>query len=293
MLSQWFDRRRGLVTSMSGAIVGFSFAASPALLLTLIDIDGFRTAWRLMAVALVLVVGTVIVVLFRVSPETSGLVIDGGRVELMADGSEPAPAIVGTDEDFTRAQALRDVRFWAVTVPVVALSSTSTALTFHIVDFGAELGLSDSEVVRIFLPIAFVSVPITLLGGWLVDALSPLVVAIAMCVAQLVMYITVGHIDTTVAAVTAVAAWGFSQGCFGPLTTAAIPRLFGRRHLGSISGIQMSAMVIGSAIGPALFALVKSIAGSYQTALWISSAVPATGLVFAIAGVQIGRRASL
>ena len=285
MVSQWFDRRRGLVTSMSGAIGGFAFAASPALLLALIDIDGFRTAWRIMAVGLVLVVGAVIVVLYRVSPETSGLVLDGGRVQPMADGSDPAPAIIGTDADKTRGEALRDVRFWAVTIPVVALSSTSTALTFHIVDFGAELGLSDSEIVRIFLPIAFVSVPITLLGGWLVDVLSPLIVAMAMCVAQLVMYLTVGHIDATAAAVVAVAAWGFSQGCFGPLTTAAIPRLFGRRYLGSISGIQMSAMVIGSAIGPALFALVKSTAGSYQTALWISAVVPAGGLALALAGL--------
>jgi MFS family permease len=203
----------------------------------------------------------------------------------MADGSDPAPAIIGTDADKTRGEALRDVRFWAVTIPVVALSSTSTALTFHIVDFGAELGLSDSEIVRIFLPIAFVSVPITLLGGWLVVVLSPLIVAMAMCVAQLVMYLTVGHIDATAAAVVAVAAWGFSQGCFGPLTTAAIPRLFGRRYLGSISGIQMSAMVIGSAIGPALFALVKSTAGSYQTALWISAVVPAGGLALALAGL--------
>ncbi len=98
MLSQWFDRRRGIVTSASGAVVGFAFAASPALLLTLIDVNGFRTAWRLMAVALVVVIGSMIVLLFRVSPETSGLVIDGGRAEPTDDDS---PSIVGTDVDLT------------------------------------------------------------------------------------------------------------------------------------------------------------------------------------------------
>jgi OFA family oxalate/formate antiporter-like MFS transporter len=39
--------------------------------------------------------------------------------------------------------------------------------------------------------------------------------------------------------------------------------------------------VIGSAVGPALFALVDSIAGSYRVALWISMAVPGLGLVLA------------
>ncbi|MEZ5297317.1 MAG: hypothetical protein R2697_13855 [Ilumatobacteraceae bacterium] len=60
-----------------------------------------------------------------------------------------------------------------MTLPVAALSSTGTALTFHIVDIGAEIGLTDDEIVRIFLPIAFVSVPVTLVNGWLIDRCHP------------------------------------------------------------------------------------------------------------------------
>jgi OFA family oxalate/formate antiporter-like MFS transporter len=281
MVAQWFDRRRGLVTSVANTFVSFSFAASPALLLALIDLGGFRSAWRILAVGLLVVVATVVVLLYRESPESSGLVIDGGLAEPHREGAPPQ--LVGTDDDLTRRVAVRDIRFWAVTAPIAALSSTSTALTFHIVDFGAEVGLTDTEVVRIFVPIAFVSIPSTLIAGWLVDIVSPLKLAAAMSVAQLIMYATVARIDTPAFAVIAVAAWGVSQGCFAPLTSAALPRLFGRRHLGEIAGAQMSALVIGSAIGPALFALVQSITGRYQVALWISMAVPAVGL--GLAGV--------
>jgi MFS transporter, OFA family, oxalate/formate antiporter len=279
MVAQWFDRRRGLVTSVANTFVGFSFAASPALLLALIDLGGFRTAWRILAVALLAVVATVVVLLYRESPESSGLVIDGGRAEPRHDHAPPV--VIGTDTDLDRRAAVRDIRFWAVTAPIAALSSTSTALTFHIVDFGGEVGLTDSEVVRIFIPIAFVSIPSTLVAGWLIDVVSPLKIAAAMSVAQIVMYLTVARIDTPVFAVVAVAAWGISQGCFAPLTSAALPRLFGRRHLGEIAGAQMSALVIGSAIGPAMFALVQSVAGSYEVALWISMVVPASGMVLA------------
>ncbi|MEQ8438844.1 MAG: MFS transporter [Ilumatobacter fluminis] len=282
MISQWFDRRRGVVTSFSNAFMSFAFAASPAFLLWLIDLDGFRTAWRLMAAVLVVVMGAIIVVFFRESPEASGLVIDGGLAEREANGAMRAKAPVGTDRDLTRGQALRDPRFWAVTLPVAALSSTGTALTFHIVDIGAEIGLTDDEIVRIFLPIAFVSVPVTLINGWLIDKVTPVLIALVMCAAQLLMYFTVSSIDTTWTAVLAIGAWGTSQGCFAPLTSAAVPRLFGRRHLGAISGVQMSAMVIGSAIGPALFALVKSLAGSYEAALWISAVVPAAALALSV-----------
>ena len=278
MVAQWFDRRRGLVTSVANTFVSFAFAASPALLLAVIDLSGFRSAWRLLAVGLVVVIGSLVVLLYRESPETSGLVIDGGLAETTDDG---APVLIGTDDDLTRDEAVRDLRFWAITAPIAALSSTATALTFHIVDFGAEVGLTDDEIVRIFVPIAFVAIPSTLIAGWLVDIVSPLKLAAAMSIAQLVMYATITQLDSPAFAVVAIAAWGISQGCFAPLTSAALPRLFGRRHLGEIAGAQMSALVIGSAIGPAFFALVQSVTGGYDAALWISMIVPASGLVLA------------
>lgn len=278
MISQWFDRRRGLVTSGANAVMSFLFASAPALLLALIQAHGFRSAWRLLAVGLVVVAGTVVVVLYRSSPEASGLLIDGGG---RADPAATGPAVIGHDDDLDRDAAVRDRRFWAVTVPVVALASTSTALTFHILDLGTELGIADDRIVRIFVPIAFVSVPVSLLGGWLIDTISPLIVAAFMSAAQVVMYLAVGQLDTPAGAVVAIGAWGLSQGCFGPITSAALPRLFGRRHLGAISGLQMSAMVVGSAVGPALFALMKTTVGSYQSALWLSTVVPLAGFVLA------------
>ncbi len=293
MIAQWFDRRRGLVTAMSSAIVSFSFAAAPALFLALIDIDGFRTAWRIMAIVLVVVVGSVIVTFYRVSPEAAGIEIDGRSRTAIPTGPAPtviAP-IVGTDDDATRSQALRDVRFWALTIPVAALASTSTAITFHIVDLGSELGLTDDEIVRIFVPIAFVSVPVSLITGWLIDRITPLMIAAAMAFAQLIMYPMVGFLDVGWGAALAVLMWGVSQGCFSALTSAAIPKVFGRRHLGAVSGAQMSAMVIGSAIGPAFFALVQSITGGYRAALWISTVIPAVGLLLAVESLRRHRGA--
>jgi predicted MFS family arabinose efflux permease len=223
--------------------------------------------------------GAVVVVFFRPSPEGAGLVIDGGVADPADDG---AGRPVGTDADATREVAVRDRRFWAVTIPVVAMASTGTALTFHILDLGEELGIADDRIVRIFLPIAIVSVPVTLVSGWLVDTIPPIAVAGFMSACQLVMYLTVPHLGGGVWSIVAIVSWGATQGCYAPLTSAALPRLFGRRHLGAIAGVQMSAMVIGSAVGPALFALVESTLGSYRQALWISATVPLAGLVLAV-----------
>lgn len=278
MISQWFERRRGIVTSASNATMSFVFASAPAFLLFMIEIDGFRNAWRLMAVILIVVMGSIVLLFYRDSPEGSGLQIDGGLSKLGADD----PIVIGTDADATRYQAIRDLRFWTVTIPVMAMASTSTALTFHIVDFGSELDISQSQIVKIFLPIAFVSVPVTLLGGWLVDRIPSIVVAGAMSITQIIMYVAVSFLDQPVVAVIGVIAWGIAAGCYAPLTSAALPALFGRRNLGAIAGFQMSAMVIGSAIGPALFALIEAATGSYRPALWVSTVVPMIGVVAAV-----------
>ncbi|MEL6890410.1 MAG: MFS transporter [Actinomycetota bacterium] len=305
MVAQWFERRRGLVTSLSSAIVSFAFAAAPALLLAVIEIDGFRSAWRGIAVFLVVVVGTTVLVLYRVTPESAGLRIDGVSATTETETSTgPAPGATDSSvaardldtvrnrrRDATRDEAIRDLRFWAVTLPVVALASTSTALTFHIVDVGAEQGLSEEAVVRIFVPIAAVSIPITLVTGWLVDLVGPMIVAGLAAGAQVVMYLTVGHLDVTAPLVLAVASWGVAQGCFSSLTSASIPRLFGRAHLGAINGVQMSAMVVGSAVGPALFALSRSLTDSYRPAMWCSAVVPAAAAVLAIGGARADRSA--
>jgi MFS family permease len=288
MISQWFDRRRGIVTSASNAVMSFAFAASPALLLLLIDIDGFRTAWRILAVLLVVAMGSVIVLLFRDSPETSGLIIDGGVAE-QADEADPE-ALIGTDQDHTRSQALTDVRFWALTVPLFALSSTATGLTFHILDFGAELGIDDDLIVGIFVPIAVVAVPVTLVAGWLVDTVPPVAIAALMSVSQVIMYVGVSELDHTLGLVLAIIGWGVSQGCYAPLTSAALPRIFGRRHLGAIAGIQMSALVVGSAVGPALFALSQAVTDSYRPALWLSAIVPLAGSALAALALITGAR---
>lgn len=286
MISLWFERRRGVVSAWSNAAVSFAFAVSPALLLVLVDAFGFRTAWRVMALVLVAGVGTMVVALYRRDPESAGVVLDGDR-RRPTGASRPSPH-AGVDR--TRAEALRSRTFWAVTIPVVALASTSTALTFHILDLGDELGLADDRVVRIFLPVALVSVPVTFVGGWLVDRSAPVVVGVTMSVAQIAMYLAVPSLGDPAGVVVTVVAWGIAQGCYAPLTSAALAALFGRRHLGAIAGAQMSMMVIGSAVGPALFAIVEAATGSYRPAILGSLVVPVIGVL--VATTVLGRRSA-
>lgn len=277
MISQWFDRRRGLVSSGSSAAFAFVFSLTPTLLFALIELSDFRWAWRQLAIGLVVVLGVIILVFFRNTPEECGLLIDGDGVV----GTEPKSAVIIDDLAFTRAQAIRDRRFWIVTLPIFSMSVVGTALTFHIVDLGTEVGLDESTIVLIFVPIALISIPITLLAGWLADTVPVLGLAVAMALLQMVMYVTVGELGDPVWRVVAIASWGSSSGLRAALMAAALPRLFGRTNMGAIAGAQMSALVIGSALGPFLFAWIEATAGSYQRALLASLIGPAASLALA------------
>lgn len=277
MISQWFDRRRGLVSSGSSAAFAFVFSLTPTLLFALVELSGFRWAWRQLAIGLVVILGSMILVFYRNTPEESGLLIDGEGP--LPEGAAPTAPI--DDVAFTRAQAIRDQRFWIVTLPIFSMSVVGTALTFHIVDLGQEVGLSESTIVLIFVPIALISIPITLVSGWLADTIPILALAAAMAVLQLVMYLTIGELGNPVMRILAIVSWGASSGLRAALMAAAFPRLFGRTHLGAIAGAQMSALVIGSALGPFFFAWVEAAAGSYRRALWFSIVGPVASIVLA------------
>ena len=304
MIAQWFDRRRGLVSSVSSAAFAFVFSLTPALLFGLIELSGFRWAWRQLAIGLVVILGTAVIVLYRNRPEDCGLTIDTGAplpppntatlrvagARHNVRGFEPGSAVPEGEPVVTRAEAIRDRRFWIVTLPILSMSIVGTAITFHIVDLGTEVGLDEATIVRIFVPVAVLSIPVTLVGGWLADTIPILGLAVAMAVLQIAMYLSVGELGDPLWQVVAIVSWGASSGLRAVLMAAGLPRLFGRTNLGAIAGAQMSTLVIGSAVGPFFFAWVQAVAGSYQRALLISIAGPIASLALALGGLRTGGR---
>jgi OFA family oxalate/formate antiporter-like MFS transporter len=270
MLGRWFEKRRGLVSSLSGPFVSFAFAGAPLLLATWVDRVGWREAWVQMAFVVALGMGGLGWLLFRETPEDCGLQIDGGAAE---DVDERA-AKERTTRDYTRGEALRTAAFWIVTLGIANHAMVGTGLTFHIVDLGAEAGLDRAAAVAIFLPIAIVSIPTGIAIGAAVDRYPMKFLIMAMVVGQMVMFALAGHLDDPVLRIVCIAGWGFSSGFYGPITVAALPNFFGRTHLGSIQGAFMMILVISSALGPSALALAKDAFGSYAPGLYALTLLP-------------------
>ena len=173
-----------------------------------------------------------------------------------------------------RAEALQTLVFWAVTLALASQALTITGITFHIVDMGAAMGLSEKQAVAIFLPVAIFSTVTGYLIGVLSDRVKLRGLFIAMMVFEAIGIVGMAHLDSWALRGLAMVGLGISGGCFGTLSTVAIPRYFGRQHLGAIAGVEMMTLVIASAIGPSLLALFNALFGSYQWGLYLCAGLP-------------------
>lgn len=281
MLGRWFDRRRGLVSALSGPFTNFAFASAPLLLSLWIAAAGWRGAWVQMALGVGIGMGFIGWLLYRENPEECGLRMDGDPAPMNDPVTGAPPSAVPEEPHFTRAQALRTGAFWLVTLGIANQAMVGTGITFHIVDLGAEAGLTAQQAVAIFLPIALVSTPIGLLAGAATDRVPVRYLIMLMMAGQIVMFVCVANLDDPLLRVAAIAGWGFSSGFYGPLTVAALPNFFGRTHLGAIQGAMMMTLVIASALGPSALAAVKLGFGSYGPGLYALTALPAAVLLAA------------
>jgi OFA family oxalate/formate antiporter-like MFS transporter len=281
MVGRWFERRRGLVSGMTGVFTNFGFSLTPVFFLAWIGFAGWRGAWLGMALAVGLGMTGIAWLFFRDNPEECGLRMDGQAQPLDSTGAE----LPSQEHSLTREQAIRTLHFWYVTGVLAIQSMVFTGTTFHIVDLGAQQGLERAASVAIFIPIAVIGTATGFGVGVAADRIALKWLVMGMASFQIVGFVGMAYLGDPTFMVVAIVGWGFSQGFFGPLTTVAIPKLFGRAHLGAIAGVQMSVLVLGSALGPALLAASQRYLGGYAPGL-----LAACGLSFAVLAVALVSR---
>ena len=281
MLGRWFERRRGLVSSIAGPFASFAFAGSPMLFAGWVAVSGWRIAWTEMAMVVGIGMTALAWLSFRENPEGCGLEIDGGplppRARPAAGVRHAArkPKSAEPDAgDFTRGEALRTAAFWIVVLGVSNQALVGTGVALHIVSIGAEVGLSETQSLAIFLPITILSVPTGIAVGLLIDRFPARYLVMAMSAGQVVMFSLVPQLGHPVLYWICLFGWGFASGFYGPLTVATLPNFFGRTHLGAIQGVMMMIIVIASALGPALLASAQRVFGSYAPGLYGLVALP-------------------
>ncbi|MDZ8118364.1 MFS transporter [Pontiella agarivorans] len=266
MIMKWFDHHRGLASGISGAAVAFGFSYSPTIFSSIINERGWSGTWFLLGMLLILLFSPLLLIFFRDAPEPFGLSPDG-RIRNAKTRRETLR------RQFTLPEARRTLPFWAFTLTMSLQALIITANTFHVESIFSHAGMDGSKGFAIFPPIAYISIVITLLGGWLSDRIELRWLLLTMLTAMAVNLLGFSLLAPGWPVACLVLGGGVANGLFGILMSVTWPRYFGREHLGAISGLCMTFMVIFSALGPAIYSGVLKFTLSYAPANWACLAV--------------------
>jgi len=146
-LAKWFERRRGMVSGISGIFVAFSFSGAPLFMNIIIEDYGYSGSMILMAIIFGFGMAFIGWLFFRDKPEDCGLLMDGEKITSL-DTTNLFP-----EPETTLKEALRTYNFWIFCLGLCSAAVIVTGLTFHISSIGALAGLSRMEAYGLFLPI--------------------------------------------------------------------------------------------------------------------------------------------
>lgn len=274
MMSKWFQRRRGTAMAASGVVITFGFSLAPKLLDMMIGRSGWRGTWLILGGAIGIGMALVGWLFYRENPEESGLRMDGQAPVVDAAGAEIPDESSAVRREFTSAEACRTRTFWAFNLAIALNAMVATAFTFHIVSIGEEMGLVRAQAFNLFLPMALVGVVSHFGSGWLSDRIELKYLLYALLGGTALGLGGILRMPAPGGLAVMIAGFGVANGLWGTLVAVTWPRFYGRTHLGAISGVNMSTMVIASAMGPYLFSLSNQYAGSYRPVIGLCLLLP-------------------
>jgi len=279
LVNQWFVTRRGRAIALMGLGFPLSNAVLPPLSRFLIDNYGWREAYAVLGVLVMLLIIPAAVLLVRNRPEDVGLHPDGADEPPLIEQSglhNPAAA--------ARRPVLTSLAFWMLAVPLATPGLVVTGLVFHQTSIFAENGLSATTAAAVFVIFAVASASTSMVAGFVVDRTGP---SRLFVFAMVVLFVVCGLalvVNSVWMAVLYVAGMGVAGGSQRIVQGVIWAHTYGRFGLGRVQGAAMMVGITGAAIGPLPLALFHDLTGSYDVGVMAMATLP----LLSIAVVLIG-----
>jgi len=275
MVGKWFDKKRGRAIAILGVVNTFAFSATPAVMAALVAAMGWSGAWLVLASIVGFGMTATAYIFYRDTPESCGLLVDGGVALHHAHESMRSSALSG----LSRGEAVSTKALWAIVLVLATSALGMTGITFHIQAIGMQSGMSIEQAVAIFIPISFIAIPTSFLSAMLTERIKANYLVAFMAASQLLGFLSIYFLDTSAGYLLTILGLGLASGLMGTMQSAVVPKVFGRLHLGSINGLVTSLTVIMSALGPLFLSAVNDVTGSLKTGVTIMSVLPVIALV--------------
>ncbi|MBN2348268.1 MAG: MFS transporter [Bacteroidales bacterium] len=278
MVMKWFSKRRGLANSYLSSFVTFGFSIAPFLLFSLVENFGWRGAWINLGIIIGFTFALFAFLFFRDNPIQCNLIPDGKLSKRISNKIPPSLP----PKDYRLKDAIRTYTFWIYNVTMVMHGLFITALTFQVKSIFENAGLNEHIAFIFFIPVAIVSVITNFAGSWSSDFIRLKILLLFYLLALILSMTVLQFLGTSqIILWLLIIGTGIASGMYGIMASVVWPRFFGVKYLGEISGFSLSCIVVGTALGPYLFAISLQHTGSYNPAIFLCLVI--TGILFILA----------
>jgi MFS family permease len=249
----WFFEKRGLAISLALTGASFGGIVLTPLMVEAISRWGFHNAMLGTAAA------TFVILLATI---------------LLCVGHPPRPVAVTASaqsslpegERWTRAQALRSLQFWTLTLPfALGIGAQVGFLVHQLALLAPRMGLQTASYA------VAVTTTMAVLGrfvvGFVIDRVNQRVASAVSFISQALALLALINTDNQAAIFVCCAVFGFSVGNLITFPSLIISREFGARSFGLLVGLSVAINQVIYAFGPGAVGWLRDFSGNYTQAL--------------------------
>ena len=264
MVGQWFVRRLNLAMAAYTIALSIGFMVAFPLIGAIVLAHGWRWAWWIVGVALLVGLAPLALLLVRRSPESCSIDPDG---ESLAAFNTDLPT------DYTLREALSTPSFWVFGISSAVYGLIASGIALFNESILAERRFDASTYHRSLIIVALTSLVGNFLGGWIASKWKMnrlLSLAMVLLAGSLV---ALPHVSTQAHVAIYAAVMGLAGGFVIVIFFSFWSAAYGRKHLGKIQGVAQALTVIASALGPLILAETVSRTGSYASIFYLLTVV--------------------
>lgn len=263
MVGQWFVRRLNFAMAVYTIALSIGFMLAFPLIGAIVLQNGWRTAWWIIGLALLLGLAPLALLLVRRSPESCSIDPDGELAHL----SNELPT------DYTLREAVSTPSFWVFGISSAVYGLIASGIALFNESILAERQFDASTYHRSLVIVALTSLVGNFLGGWIASKWKMnrlLALAMVLLAGSLA---ALPHVSTQLHVAIYAAVMGLAGGFVIVIFFSFWSAAYGRKHLGKIQGTAQALTVIASALGPLILAETVSRTGSYATIFYLLTVV--------------------
>ena len=268
LVTNWFDKRRGMALGIAAAGVSLSGVVMPYISAELIENFGWRQGFLIYSAFTFLVVVPLIFRLVISRPEDVGLRPDGAMPMKLDDDSLLPPAQKAPPK-MRLLELFKEHNFRMIVLTFSLLFCSMSATLTHMIPRLTDFGYTLVEASLVMSLCAGFGVVGKLSFGWLSDRLSVRkvmgIVIFMQFSGQYLMFTSLDYMTFAIGA----SMFGFGVGGVVPMHGAVVGKTFGRDRFGAVLGLMRPAMFPIQILGVPFAGWIFDVTGSYDVAFQV------------------------